>query len=171
MVFFSCLSVDFSFVPRTVFWFRCLLRWCGCFCFSVFISMLLTDKYCNPTASGSANHLNSTASGGPSPAGGAADNVSVSNPFDDVSPSPPPRGGPFPSGPHPPYPTSRSKTILSREMLQFNVSRYPSATTWRSELFRSTGLSISRPRTWSKCSARSVFCIFKHSGWLLFFFF
>ncbi|XP_076262071.1 trithorax group protein osa isoform X4 [Rhynchophorus ferrugineus] len=57
-------------------------------------------------ASGSANHLNSTASGGPSPAGGAADNVSVSNPFDDVSPSPPPRGGPFPSGPHPPYPTN-----------------------------------------------------------------
>ncbi|XP_030756458.1 trithorax group protein osa isoform X2 [Sitophilus oryzae] len=57
-------------------------------------------------APGSANHLNSTASGGPSPAGGAADNVSVSNPFDDVSPSPPPRGGPFPSGPHPPYPTN-----------------------------------------------------------------
>ncbi|KAJ8979897.1 hypothetical protein NQ317_017520 [Molorchus minor] len=54
--------------------------------------------------SGGANHLGSAAPGGPSPAGGAADNVSVSNPFDDVSPSPPPRGGPFPGGPHPPYP-------------------------------------------------------------------
>ncbi|KAJ3639831.1 hypothetical protein Zmor_003167 [Zophobas morio] len=55
--------------------------------------------------SGGANHLNNAAPGGPSPAGGAADNVSVSNPFDDVSPSPPPRGGPFPGGPHPPYPS------------------------------------------------------------------
>ncbi|KAJ8952544.1 hypothetical protein NQ314_007513 [Rhamnusium bicolor] len=54
--------------------------------------------------SGGANHLSSAAPGGPSPAGGAADNVSVSNPFDDVSPSTPPRGGPFPGGPHPPYP-------------------------------------------------------------------
>lgn len=50
--------------------------------------------------------MGGTGSGGPSPAGGAADNVSVSNPFDDVSPSPPPRGGPFPSGPHPPYPAN-----------------------------------------------------------------
>uniref|UniRef100_A0A1Y1K1P8 ARID domain-containing protein n=1 Tax=Photinus pyralis TaxID=7054 RepID=A0A1Y1K1P8_PHOPY len=51
-----------------------------------------------------ANHLGNVSSGGPSPAGGVADNVNVSNPFDDVSPSPPPRGGaPFP-GPHPPYP-------------------------------------------------------------------
>lgn len=58
------------------------------------------------TGAGGVNHLNSGAPlGGPSPAGGAADNVSVSNPFDDVSPSPPPRGGPFPGGPHPPYPT------------------------------------------------------------------
>ncbi|XP_066259081.1 trithorax group protein osa isoform X2 [Euwallacea similis] len=56
--------------------------------------------------SGSANHLNSA--GGPSPAGGAGDNVSVSNPFDDVSPSPQPRGGPFPGGPHPSYPTGDS---------------------------------------------------------------
>lgn len=56
--------------------------------------------------SGGANHMSGAASGGPSPAGGAADNVSVSNPFDDVSPSPPPRGGPFPSGPHPPYPAN-----------------------------------------------------------------
>lgn len=56
--------------------------------------------------SGGANHLSGAASGGPSPAGGAADNVNVSNPFDDVSPSPPPRGGPFPGGPHPPYPTN-----------------------------------------------------------------
>lgn len=55
--------------------------------------------------SGAANHLSNAASGGPSPAGGAADNVSVSNPFDDVSPSPPPRGGSFPGGPHPPYPS------------------------------------------------------------------
>lgn len=55
--------------------------------------------------SGGANHLSNAGSGGPSPAGGAADNVSVSNPFDDVSPSPPPRGGPFPGGPHPPYPS------------------------------------------------------------------
>lgn len=55
--------------------------------------------------SGGANHLNSATPGGPSPAGGAPDNVSVSNPFDDVSPSPSPRGGPFPGGPHPPYPT------------------------------------------------------------------
>lgn len=54
--------------------------------------------------SGGANHLNSAGPGGPSPAGGAADNVSVSNPFDDVSPSPPPRSGPFPGGPHPAYP-------------------------------------------------------------------
>nr|XP_015833030.1 PREDICTED: trithorax group protein osa isoform X3 [Tribolium castaneum] len=58
------------------------------------------------SCSGGANHLNNAAPGGPSPAGGAADNVSVSNPFDDVSPSPPPpRGGPFPGGPHPPYPS------------------------------------------------------------------
>lgn len=61
------------------------------------------------SGSGSANHLNNTAAGGgPSPAGGAADNVSVSNPFDDVSPSPPPPrggGGPFPAGSHPPYPS------------------------------------------------------------------
>uniref|UniRef100_A0AAR5PVU0 ARID domain-containing protein n=1 Tax=Dendroctonus ponderosae TaxID=77166 RepID=A0AAR5PVU0_DENPD len=55
--------------------------------------------------SGGPNHLNSAAPGGPNPAGGTGDNVSVSNPFDDVSPSPPPRGGPFPGGPHPPYPT------------------------------------------------------------------
>ncbi|KAF5285273.1 hypothetical protein FQR65_LT13287 [Abscondita terminalis] len=52
----------------------------------------------------SANHLgNASSGGGPSPVGGVSDNVNVSNPFDDVSPSPPPRGGPFP-GPHPPYP-------------------------------------------------------------------
>ncbi|XP_050313093.1 trithorax group protein osa isoform X4 [Anthonomus grandis grandis] len=55
--------------------------------------------------SGGANHLNNATPGGPSPAGGVSDNVSVSNPFDDVSPSPPPRGGPFPGGPHAPYPT------------------------------------------------------------------
>ncbi|XP_025834500.1 trithorax group protein osa isoform X2 [Agrilus planipennis] len=54
--------------------------------------------------SGGANHLGSAPSGNPSPAGGASDNVSVSNPFDDVSPSPPPRGGSFPGGSHPPYP-------------------------------------------------------------------
>ncbi|CAH1121554.1 unnamed protein product [Ceutorhynchus assimilis] len=52
---------------------------------------------------GGTNHLNSAAPAGPSSASGAADNVSVSNPFDDVSPSPPQRGGPFPSGPHPSY--------------------------------------------------------------------
>ncbi|KAK9889397.1 hypothetical protein WA026_004671 [Henosepilachna vigintioctopunctata] len=51
------------------------------------------------------NHLNNSGSaGGPSPAGGVGDNVNVSNPFDDVSPSPPPRGGPFAGGQHPPYP-------------------------------------------------------------------
>lgn len=50
--------------------------------------------------------MGGAASGGPSPAGGAADNVNISNPFDDVSPSPPPRGGPFPGGPHPPYPAN-----------------------------------------------------------------
>lgn len=56
------------------------------------------------TGSGGANHLGGVASGGPSPAGGAADNVNVSNPFDDGSPSQSGRGGPFPGGPHPPYP-------------------------------------------------------------------
>nr|XP_023018213.1 trithorax group protein osa isoform X3 [Leptinotarsa decemlineata] len=55
-------------------------------------------------SAGGTNHLNSAAPGGPSPAGGASDNVNVSNPFDDVSPSPPPRGGPFAVGSHPPYP-------------------------------------------------------------------
>lgn len=53
--------------------------------------------------SGGTNHLSNATPAGSSPAGGASDNVNVSNPFDDVSPSPPPRGGPFPSGPHPPY--------------------------------------------------------------------
>lgn len=53
---------------------------------------------------GGVNHLNSATPGGPSPSSGAADNVSVSNPFDDVSPSPPPRVGPFPGGPHASYP-------------------------------------------------------------------
>lgn len=63
--------------------------------------------------SGGSNNLNNAASGGPSPAGGAADNVSVSNPFDDVSTNPQPRsgvgggaGGPFAAaGAHPPYPS------------------------------------------------------------------
>lgn len=51
---------------------------------------------------GAGNHLNNSgAPGGPSPAG---DNVNVSNPFDDVSPSSNPRGGPFVGGQHPPYP-------------------------------------------------------------------
>ncbi|CAH1103269.1 unnamed protein product [Psylliodes chrysocephalus] len=54
-----------------------------------------------PSPHGGVNHHNNAAPGGPSPAGGAADNVSVSNPFDDVSPSPSPRGGPFPGGPYP----------------------------------------------------------------------
>ncbi|XP_050519280.1 trithorax group protein osa isoform X2 [Diabrotica virgifera virgifera] len=58
-----------------------------------------------PSPHGGVNHLNSATPGGPSPASGAADNVSVSNPFDDVSPSPPPRGGPFSGGPHPSYPS------------------------------------------------------------------
>lgn len=58
--------------------------------------------------SGGSNHLNNTAPGGPSPAGGAADNVSVSNPFDDVSTNPQPRSGPFPGGAHPPYPTGNN---------------------------------------------------------------
>lgn len=65
--------------------------------------------FCLGAGSGGANHLGGASSGGgPSPAGGASDNVSVSNPFDDVSPSPPPQrgGGPFPSGPHPPYPAN-----------------------------------------------------------------
>ncbi|CAG9817012.1 unnamed protein product [Phaedon cochleariae] len=61
----------------------------------------------SPHGGSGTNHLNSSAPGGPSPAGGAGDNVSVSNPFDDVSPSPPaPRGGPYPGGPHAPYPAA-----------------------------------------------------------------
>ncbi|XP_065166302.1 trithorax group protein osa isoform X4 [Atheta coriaria] len=55
--------------------------------------------------SAGSNHLGNAAPSGPTPVAGAADNVSVSNPFDDVSPSPPPRGGPFPGGAHPPFPT------------------------------------------------------------------
>lgn len=55
------------------------------------------------SGSGGANHLSS---GGPSPAGGVADNVSVSNPFDDGSPSPTSRGGQYAGGPHPPYPSN-----------------------------------------------------------------
>lgn len=72
------------------------------------------DRKIFVVGSGGANHLNS--SGGPSPAGGAGDNVSVSNPFDDVSPSPPPRGGPFPGGPHPSYPTGNGDISLIRRM-------------------------------------------------------
>lgn len=52
------------------------------------------------------NHHGGAAAGGPSPAAGAADNINVSNPFDDVSPSPPPRppaGTQYTSGPHPPF--------------------------------------------------------------------
>lgn len=58
------------------------------------------------SGAGVTNHHAGAAAGGPSPAAGAADNVNVSNPFDDVSPSPSPRlpgGTQYAPGPHPPY--------------------------------------------------------------------
>lgn len=49
----------------------------------------------SPHSGATTNHLNSVTSGGPSPtSGGGGDNVNISNPFEDISPSPQ-RGGSF----------------------------------------------------------------------------
>lgn len=77
------------------------------------------------SGSGGANHLTNSAPGGPSPAGGAADNVSVSNPFDDVSPNPSARGGSFPPGPHPPYPAGTPPRSQGQNFSGQAYSQYP----------------------------------------------